>query len=76
MSWTVRFAILAIACLAPPVDQDLNLGNISLLMTFAGVVAWRFMDRPISAAAITVSAALRPTMALVGGWWLLRGRGG
>ena len=74
VSWTVRFAILAIACLAPPVDQDLNLGNISLLMTLAGVVAWRFMDRPIAAAAITVSAALRPTMALVGGWWLLRGR--
>ena len=46
VSWTVRFAILAIACLAPPVDQDLNLGNISLLMTLAGVVAWRFMDRP------------------------------
>jgi glycosyl transferase family 87 len=74
VSWTVRLAILAVACLAPPVDQDLNLGNISLLMTLAGVVAWRFMDKPIAAVAITVSAALRPTMALVGAWWALRGR--
>ena len=74
VSWTVRLVILAIACLAPPVDQDLNLGNISLLMTLAGVVAWRFMDKPVAAAAITISAALRPTMALIGAWWLLRGR--
>jgi len=72
--WKVRLAILAIACLAPPVDQDLNVGNISLFMTLAGVVAWRFMDRPVAAVAITISAALRPTMALVGAWWLLRGR--
>jgi hypothetical protein len=72
--WSVRFATLAIAGLSRPVYQDLNVGNISLLMTLAGVVAWRFMDRPIGAVAITVSAALRPTMALVGGWWLLRGR--
>jgi len=74
VSWTVRLAILAVACLAPPVDQDLNLGNISLLMTLAGVVAWRFMDKPIGAVAITISAALRPTMALIGAWWLARGR--
>ena len=74
VSWTVRLAILAVACLAPPVDQDLNLGNISLLMTLAGVVAWRWMDKPIGAVAVMISAALRPTMALIGAWWAIRGR--
>jgi len=74
VSWTVRLAILAVACLAPPIDQDLNVGNVSLLMTLVGVIAWRWMDKPVSAVAITISAAIRPTMALIGAWWAIRGQ--
>jgi len=73
VSWKVRFAVLAIASLAPPVEIDLHLGNVSLLVTLGGVIAWRLMDKPAGAVAITISAALRPTIALVGAWWLLRG---
>jgi len=33
---------------AAPVLQDLNLGNVSLIVTFLSVVAWRFVDRPLA----------------------------
>src|SRR4051812_6986607 len=69
---TARLATLAVACVSAPVLQDLNLGNVSLIVTFLAVVAWRFIDRPLASVAIAAAASLRPTMAIFGLWWVLR----
>lgn len=74
VSRLVRLAVLAVACLSAPVLQDLNLGNASLIVTFLAVVAWRYLDRPLGSLAIAAALAVRPTMGLHLGWWLLRGR--
>jgi len=69
----VRLATFGVAAVAAPVLLDLNLGNISLIVTFLAVVAWRWLDRPLGAAAIAVALTVRPTMALICAWWLVRG---
>jgi len=69
-----RLLVLTVACLSWPVLRDLLLGNVSLPVTFLAVLGWRFLDRPAGAAAIAVAMALRPTMGLLLGWWLIRGR--
>ena len=69
---TARLATLAVACVSAPVLQDLNLGNVSLIVTFLSVVAWRYVDRPLGSLAIAAAASLRPTMALFVAWWLIR----
>ena len=69
---TARLATLAVACVSAPVLQDLNLGNVSLIVTFLAVVAWRFVDRPLASVAIAAAASLRPTMAIFALWWLVR----
>jgi alpha-1,2-mannosyltransferase len=69
---TARLGTLAVACVSAPVLQDLNLGNVSLIVTFLAVVAWRFVDRPLASMAIAAAASLRPTMALFALWWLVR----
>jgi len=74
VSRTIRLAAFGIAALSVPFLFDLNLGNVSLIVTFFAVVAWRWLDRPIGAVAVAASIALRPTMGLVVGWWLLRGK--
>ena len=73
VSRPIRLAIFGVAALSEPVLFDLNLGNISLLVTFAAVLAWRWRDRPVAGAALAGALALRPTMALIGAWWLMRG---
>lgn len=70
----LRLIVFGVACLSWPVLRDLVLGNVSLLVTFLAVVAWRLLDRPQGAAAIAASWAVRPTMVLFLGWWLIRGR--
>jgi hypothetical protein len=74
VSRVVRLAVLAVACISAPVLQDLNLGNASLIVTLLAVVSWRYLDRPAGSAAVTAALAVRPTMGLFLGWWLLRGR--
>lgn len=69
---TVRLALLGTAALSAPVLYDLNLGNVSLLVTFFAVVCWRWLDRPLGAVAIAASLTIRPTMALIPAWWLIR----
>ncbi|MEP7159345.1 MAG: glycosyltransferase family 87 protein [Chloroflexota bacterium] len=73
VSRALRLAMLGIAGLSAPVLFDLNLGNVSLIVTFFAVVVWRHLDRPIGSVALAASLTMRPTMALIGGWWLLRG---
>ena len=74
VSRPIRLASLGISALSVPFLFDLNLGNVSLIVTFFAVVAWRWLDKPIGAVAVAASMALRPTMALIVGWWLLRGK--
>jgi alpha-1,2-mannosyltransferase len=74
VSRNIRLAVFSLACLTPPALEDLNLGNISLVVTFLGVIAWRYLDKPIAGVAIGLSMLIRPTMAVVAGWWVLRRR--
>lgn len=74
VSTPIRLATLGIASLSAPVLYDLDLGNVSLIVTFFAVLVWRWLDRPIGSIALAASLTLRPTMALVCAWWLLRGR--
>ena len=73
VSRPIRLATFGVAALSAPVLIDLTLGNVSLIVTFFAVVTWRWLDKPIGSLAIAASLTLRPTMALVCGWWLLRG---
>jgi alpha-1,2-mannosyltransferase len=72
VSRNIRLAIFGIAAMTPPALEDLNLGNVSLIVTFLTVVVWRFADRPLAAVALAGSLLLRPTMAVIGLVWLLR----
>ncbi len=74
VSRAIRLAAFGVAALSVPFLFDLNLGNVSLIVTFFAVVAWRWLDKPIGAVAVAASIALRPTMGLVVGWWLVRGK--
>jgi hypothetical protein len=68
-----RLILFGVALLSAPVLRDLELGNVSLLVTLLGVVMWRWLDRPAAGIALAISLIVRPTMALIGAWWLLRG---
>jgi hypothetical protein len=74
VSRNVRLASLGVAALTPGVLQDLNLGNVSVIVTFLAVVSWRYLDSPVSGIALAASLSVRPTMAVVAGWWILRRR--
>ncbi len=58
---------------AAPFLIDLDLGNVSLIVTFLAVLAWRWLDRPLGSIALAASLTIRPTMGLICAWWLLRG---
>ena len=68
-----RLTLFGVALLSAPVLRDFELGNVSLLVTLLGVVMWRWLDRPAAGIALAVSLIVRPTMALIGAWWLIRG---
>ena len=71
----LRLAVFGVAALSAPVLFDLDLGNVSLLVTLAAVLVWRWLDRPLSGAALAAAAFVRPVMAaVIAGWWLLRGK--
>ena len=72
VSRAVRLAAFGVAAASAPVLSDFRLGNISIFVTLLSVVAWRLFDRPGAGVAIALSAALRPTMALVSVNWLFR----
>jgi alpha-1,2-mannosyltransferase len=68
----VRLATLGIALVSGQFLSDLNLGNVSLIVTFLAVVAWRSLDEPLSGLSIAASIALRPTMGVIWLWWIAR----
>jgi hypothetical protein len=68
----VKLATLGIAIISAEFLYDLNLGNVSLIVTFLAVVAWRWLDKPISGVAIAASLSIRPTMGVIWVWWIVR----
>jgi hypothetical protein len=69
----LRLATFGIACLSAPVLYDIDLGNVSLFVTLAAVLVWRWLDRPASGITLALALLVRPAMAVIAGWWLLRG---
>ena len=63
--------MLVAVCSVPPI-RDTVLGNVSLLVLFAAVVAWRWLDRPLGAVAIGLALTVRTTFGLFLAWWLVR----
>jgi hypothetical protein len=74
LRWQTRAVVLGVAAISEAVLVDMNLGNVSLLVLFASVVAWRFLDRPAGAASIAFAMTVRPTFAIYFVWWVLRRR--
>jgi hypothetical protein len=68
----VKLSIFAVAAISAEFLYDLNLGNVSLIVTFFAVVAWRWLDRPLSGLALAASATVRPAMGAIWVWWLVR----
>ena len=68
----VKLATLGVSIISAEFLFDLNLGNVSLIVTFFAVVAWRWLDRPASGLAIAASMAVRPAMGVIWIWWLVR----
>jgi hypothetical protein len=73
VSRPIRLAMLGVAALSDPVLSDIDLGNVSLFVTFLAVLTWRWLDKPAGSIALAFALTTRPTMALICGWWLLRG---
>lgn len=74
VSRPVRLAAFGVAALSRPVLYDLNLGNVSIVVTFLLVLVWRWLDRPMGAVALALTMSLRPTTGLVLIWSLVRRR--
>jgi alpha-1,2-mannosyltransferase len=71
---TVRLATFGVAALSFGVMRDLVLGNVSLLLVFLLVVAWRWLDKPLGSVAQAVAISIRPTLGVLLVWQLLRRR--
>lgn len=70
----IRLLTFVLAVVSEPVLTDLNLANVSLIVMFLSVVAWRSLDRPPAAVALALATALRPTFGIYLLWWLFRRR--
>lgn len=71
---SVRLAAFGVMAFSRPVLIDLNLGNISIIVTFLSVLVWRWLDRPLGAVALALAMSLRPTTGLLLAWALVRRR--
>ena len=70
----VRGATMLVAAFTYPVLLDLNLGNVSVVVTALLAIAWRWLDRPAGSVAIALALLVRPTLAAVLAWQALRRR--
>lgn len=70
----VRIVAALIVAMSWPFLHDIELGNVSVIVTFLAVGTWRYLDRPLGSIALAASLFLRPTMGSLVAWWLLRGR--
>ncbi len=66
VSTPIRFATFGIVAITPPILEDMNLGNVSLIVTFLAVLAWRYTDKPAGGFALAAAILLRPAMAAIG----------
>lgn len=71
---SVRCLTFAIAALTNPVIGDLNLGNVSVLVTSLMAITWRWLDRIPGCVALALAMTVRPVLGLVLVWSLLRRR--
>lgn len=72
ISRRLRLAMFGVAALSAPVLFDLDLGNVSLLVTLTAVLVWRWLDRPFAGVALAAALVVRPIMAVIAAWWLVR----
>src|SRR4051795_5778054 len=68
----IKLATLGVSVISAQFLYDLNLGNVSLIVTFFAAVAWRFLDKPLSGVAIAASLCVRPAMGVIWLWWIVR----
>jgi hypothetical protein len=68
----IRLLAFASAATSAAVLIDLNLGNVSVIVTALLAVTWRWLDRPVGSVALAVAMSVRPTLGLVIVWSLLR----
>lgn len=71
---TIRFATFGLMALSASLLSDLALGNVNVLLLLGVVCGWRWLDRPVGAVALAVTMAVRPQLAVIVAWWLLRRR--
>ena len=71
---SIRLFTFAIATLTNPVIGDLNLGNVSVLVTSLLAITWRWLDRVAGCVALALAMTVRPILGLVLIWSLLRRR--
>ncbi len=71
---TVRCLVFAVAAITYPVLIDMNLGNVSVLVTAILAIVWRGLDRPLGSVALAVDMFIRPTLGLIVLWYMLRRR--
>ena len=71
---TIRFATFGFTALSASLLSDLSLGNINVPLLLGVVLGWRWLDRPAGAVALATTMAVRPQLAVVMAWWLLRRR--
>ena len=68
----IRLAVFGVAAFSAPLLVDLNLGNVSLIVTFLAVVTWRWHGTPVGSVALAAALALRPALGVVLLAWLGR----
>jgi hypothetical protein len=71
---SIRLFSFAIAAVTNPVIGDLNLGNVSVLVTSLLAITWRWLDRITGCIALALAMTVRPILGLVLIWSLLRRR--
>jgi hypothetical protein len=71
---SIRLLSFAIAAVTNPIIGDLNLGNVSVLVTSLLAITWRWLDRVAGCVALAVAMTVRPILGLVLIWSLLRRR--
>jgi hypothetical protein len=70
----IRCVTFAIAAFSNPVIGDMNLGNVSVLVTSLLAITWRWLDRIPGCVSLALAMTVRPVLGLVLIWSLLRRR--
>jgi hypothetical protein len=68
----IRVTVFAVATFSYAVGKDLGLGNVSVMLLLPLAMTWRWLDRPLGAAALAWTMAVRPSFGVVLLWQLLR----